>query len=189
MMLSPPHEAENCPNPRKNEGCVCDLRKWAKSHSDWPIAKLVGNFTYKQLLDNAPGLFEPFPDFTNDGNCPSSITSLTSVEYTMTEMRRRSKNMANLFAGPQPTPNFVSTLLVDGFNMGDIKRKLIYIATGGKDKFGCSVDTLIGQTRGYSFPELSLGEIVCSFCVYAVIVSVCTALGLHILAPIVYASA
>lgn len=176
MILSPPHEAKTCPNPRKNEGCVCDLREWARGHSDWPIAKLVGNLVYAQLVDSSPGLFESFPDFKNDGNCPSSISALTSAEHLTTEMRRKSKNITDMFTGPQPTPNFISTLLVEGYNMGDVKRELIYLATGG-DAGQNGVTSLVGKTRGYTYSELSLGEIVCMLCVYSVMVSICAGIG------------
>jgi len=47
----------------KRQECICDLKRWSRRNSDWPIAKLVGSATYAQLLDAGPGLFEPFTDW------------------------------------------------------------------------------------------------------------------------------
>jgi hypothetical protein len=162
-----------CPNPyQKTNECVCDLRSFARSHSDWPIAVMVGAATYGQLLDAAPGLFEPFPDYRARGN---SANSIQSVSYEKSKIVCDSKIVSPEWISKEasnPTPpNFVSTFLVEkGLSVADMKRLLIR-AVWGNDA-DPRISDLVASSRSYRNPELSLFEIVITFAIYAVIVTI-----------------
>ena len=159
----------------------CDLVRYAKSHSDWSIAQLVGVETYVQLLDSAPGLFEPFPEVRTDGDCARSISYFSSSTSTAA---------ANALLGDLPSlekrkiaPNLVSTVLVDGdLTPEDMKRLLIravHIAARAKREdisfqtalleIDPRIISLVGSSRSYKSPELSLGEIVLAFTFYTIV--------------------
>lgn len=134
---------------RDGSGCICDIASYADFKSDWNIAQLVGIATYGQLLDAAPGLFQPFPDIRANGDSSSSIAPLFGMR---TPIAPESRTV------PFP-PNVVSTYLADGhLTPADLKRLLINAANGhGVDP---RIEALVGSSPSYKSPELSLSEIV-----------------------------
>jgi hypothetical protein len=173
----------------KNERCLCDLRKHSKWSSDWPIAKLVGTATYAQLLDAAPGMFEPFPDWRSDGNTASSILSISDTKGPVFTQMLNHKCLERIYEivplitkedkVPYP-PNLVSTVLVEGeLSTAELKRLLIQAAAG--DCVDPRIEPLVGSSMEYSNPELTLGEILGSFVIYTLLVSLVLVTGIWIL--------
>jgi hypothetical protein len=123
------HAPAACTHPRTSDGsgCVCDLRRWGRKYSDWPIARLVGAATYAQLVDSAPGLFEVFPDLRSDGGA-SSIATLTSADHAL-EQRGFCGGLLSREKEAPPPPSAVSALLAGGeLTPADLKRMLICAA-------------------------------------------------------------
>lgn len=159
-----------CKYPRLKDksGCICDLRKKANTFNDWKIAQLVGVATYAQLLDAAPGLFTPFPDHRSDGNSSSSIISFRTPMGGCSPIIHgwicREKEIP-------PPPNLVSTILANGeITLGELKRQLIRASLGLP--YDPYINPLIGTSKSYSKPELTLGEIISSFIIYTIIFSI-----------------
>jgi len=152
------------PRARDGSGCICDLR--AARVSDWAIARRVGAATYAQLLDHAPGLFEPFPDFRTNGN----TTAAVAVLECPAALRGRTGPGGWISREDEapPPPNLVSTVLAEGaLSPADLKRALLRAAAGRP----CDplVRPLLRSSRAYRSPELTLGEIVAASCVFAVL--------------------
>lgn len=181
---SAPHEdVRTCPLPWRGVECVCDLRAFARAHSDWPIAILVGSATYAQLLDAGPGLFEPFPYGRHDGSGMSSVAPLNGDHHRVARCASTSTTSTNLaggalpveFASPPP-PNLVSTILADGHvTVGDLKRRLLRAAAATTTKCGFNDDVLapiIGSSVSYRGPVLTIAETLSSFVFLAVMTGI-----------------
>lgn len=165
-------------------GTTCDLRRFANRNSDWPIAQLVGSMTYAQLVDHLPGVFEPFPEVRTDGQCASSISSLTMGEEECVVLQ--SAGILPKSASRKPPPNLVSTVLADGnLSAGELKRALIHASNvvhqykmghisraTANARIDPRIISLIGSSKSYTSPELSLGEILFTFVLYTAIVSI-----------------
>lgn len=210
LALIPPHTSEHtCPRPRKfdNSGCICDLRKWAHTNSDWPIARVVGSATYAQLCDSSPGLYESFPDFRSNGYAASSNAAISNSDATGA-FRIKAK-LTKEDEAPPP-PNSVSVYLAEGVvSPADLKRKLIIEAASkipkpgfstvfsnpnGRDAAdedpiepaGWAARELLGTSRIYRNPELNVGEVTTFFVIMALVVSVFLAAGMSIYADCMY---
>lgn len=173
-----------CSCKRPKEECICDLKRWARRNSDWPIAKLVGSATYAQLMDVGPGLFEPFTDWRSDGNTSSSIGPLSNWNSKTTLLNTSPDNRVGGLTKEEhvpPPPNLVSTVLAEGYlTVPDLKRLLIKAASSCesrkrevlKEHIDPRIEMLIGSSTSYTHPELTLGEILVTFSFITVIVSV-----------------
>ena len=146
--------------------------------SDWPIARLVGSATYAQLMDSAPGLYEPFGDWRGTGSSSTSLRALLgSFGLNMIMMLNNDctdENVARLVPPevyvPTP-PNLVSTVLYDGNISGlDLKTLLINACESGE--IDERIGPLVGSSIAYTNPVLTLGEIVLCFAVVAAVVSI-----------------
>ena len=197
--LTPPHNSiHTCPHPRTKDGsgCICDLRKWSKSNSDWPIASVVGSATYAHLLDSSPGLYEPFTDFRSCGYAASA----NAVPQKSGMFRIQAQKSVSKEDEAPPPPNFVSTVLAEGaVSPADLKRRLIVEAAVRLCKPGlCTPEAsdndgylygvepathaarlLVGTSHRYRSPELNLGEVFAFFLTITLVVaivisSVCT---------------
>lgn len=141
--------------------CVCDLKSHAIARSDWAIARLVGSATYAQLLDAAPGLFEPFHDWRSDGGSANSLQRFIPTIFGASKTKLVRETAVETDAVPF-SPNLVSTVLAEGnLTTPDLKRLLINAALGkGLDP---RIEPLVNSSIMYSYPIASLGEIVATF--------------------------
>lgn len=156
---------------KKYEGeCICDLEKHAIARSDWAIARLVGAATYAQLLDAAPGLFEPFEDWRSDGGSANSLHRFIPTIFGASKKKLVEENTPAADAVPYP-PNLVSTVLGNGdLSAPQLKRLLIKAALGkGLDP---RIEPLVATSIMYSYPVSTLGEIFFIFVLLAVLFSI-----------------
>lgn len=145
--------------------CICDLLSFSRKYTDWPIAKCVGSATYAQLLDAAPGLFEPFPDWRSDGNTASSLSRFSPNPFKTIKVPNSGEKEDEV----PPPPNLISTILAEGYlTAPELKRLLIKASQGnGIDP---RIETIIATSVPYSYPEMTLGEILITFILYSLII-------------------
>ena len=164
------------------------LKRHAKWATDWPIAQLVGSATYAQLQDNAPGLFEPFPDWRSRGNTSSSLKTFFDERHLGILWNRRpgmpcekynkigcvfkSKDIRckNHCTGgieildfaedrvPGP-PNLVSTVILES-GLCPLELKCLLIEAVRTGKIDPRIDPLIRSSTSYNNPELTPGQIL-----------------------------
>lgn len=160
--------------------CHCYLKERARK-GDWEIAKLVGIATYAQLLDSAPGLFEPIADVRNNGNSASSLTSFNNMSIEPTFMNKLHhkciKNLMYIFPNitqndkiPAP-PNLVSTILADEHMTAEQLKCLLFDAVDGINAHPI-LEPLIHSSTSYNKPELTLGQIFIIFMVLTIIITI-----------------
>lgn len=175
-------EAKTCKCNRKcdGSGCICDLSRHASTCSDWKIAQLVGSATYAQLLDAAPGLFEPFPDYRTDGNTTVDLPSVYGLARILRTCNDGEDGSLLQEDSVAPPPNLVSTLLVDGdVTPANLKRMLIN-ATRCAPAAEC-VAPLVNSSRCYNAPSMTLAEVFAHFCILAVVISILAAAILYLI--------
>ncbi len=164
------------------------LKKHARWATDWPIAKLLGSATYAQLHDNAPGLFEPFPDWRSKGNSSSSIKTffddrhmgvlwnrrpgMPCEKYNHVNCVLKNKGIScnthdtcipgvyNFVEDKVPgPPNLVSTVLLEG-ELSPLKLKCLLIEAVKNNSVDPRIEPLVRSSTSYCSPELTPGEIM-----------------------------
>lgn len=154
--------------------CVCDLHLESNAKTDWAIARLVGTATYAQLLDAGPGLFHPFEDWRSDGGAMTTPFHIGPLRLFGGVVEETDHEVVATDAVPFP-PNLVSTVLADGLlTVPGLKRLLLDAA------YRClppdpRIEPLIHTTIEYTYPIVTVAEILLTFVVVTLVVSVVVA--------------
>lgn len=167
-------EDNTCPHPFADGTCICDLRAFAKCHSDWPIAMIVGVRTYAQLCDAAPGLFEPFPDVSRSDREHTATTVSLVFLNGGNQVEADDIVQRIVHSRPGPPPNDISGMLssFDGtLTMPDVKRLLIR-ATWDPQNADARIAPLLLSSIGYKNPQSSLAELFATTAILSFFASV-----------------